>query len=427
MGILRNAIDWIAGPRAPVVAEKKEILAYIQQQKDTIRVKEYALELCIDRIANALSLSDFETYKKGQKEQGKMWWSFNYEPNGNQSQPAFFADIVRQMVKNADGALVLQSGEQFVVAKSFDVEYRAFLPNIYKNIVVAGNYQLNKVYQEDEVLHFVLNDSKIKGYLDGLYSEYGKLIAGAIRNYNRGNALKLGLKIGTLFDQQFGKNVVDQDEEGHDITEADVIIDEMYENRFKAVLSDEDSITPLEEGLDISSLVNTSANTKSGAVTTRDIADTITDVINLAADAFSIPRGIMKGDVADAEAIRDNFVNFAVRPFADIMEAEINRKLYGYNAVRKGTKFKIQTNAILVYSLEKFAASAEALLRIGVYSPDDIRQKLGEERLGTEQSSAYYVTKNYETESARQASEGGENESESRLEESSGTSNPEAL
>lgn len=408
MGILRNAIDWIAGPRAPVVGQKKEIMAYVKSQQEKIQIREYALELCINKIANALSLADFETYIKGKIVQEKMWWLFNFEPNQNQTQIAFISDIVRHMVKNADGALVIQSGEQFIVAKSFDVEYRAFLPNLYKNIEVAGDYRLNKVYTEDEVLHFVLNDSKISSYLDGLYSEYGKLISGAIRNYNRNNALKLGLNISTMFDQQFGSKVVDTDKDGQDITEADVIIDEMYENRFKAILSDTDSITPLEEGLSISNVVDTKTNTKSGAVTTGDISDTISIAIDFAADAFSIPKGIMRGDVADAGEIRENFVNFAVRPFADVIETEVNRKLYRYTEVRKGNKLKIQTNTILIYSIEKFAASAEALLRIGAYNPDEIRKKLGEEPLDTDMSKAYYVTKNYATESEMMELKGGE-------------------
>lgn len=407
MGILRNAIDWIAGPRAPVVAPKKDILAYIKSQEEEIRIKEYALELCISKIANAISLADFETYENGKKKPGHMWWLLNHEPNQNQTQPAFMSDIIRQMVKNDDGALVIQSGDQLIVAKSFDVEYRAFLPNIYKNIVVAGNYQLNKVYTEEDVLHFVLNGSKIRGYMDGLYSEYGKLIAGTIRNYNRNNALKLGLNISTLFNQQFGNNVVGTDDEGHNITEADSIIDEMYENRFSSILSDSDSITPLEEGLSIGNIVDAKTNTKSGAVTTGDISDTIAVAIDYAADAFSIPKGIMKGDVADAGEIRENFVNFAVRPFADVIETEINRKAYGFENVANGTKLKVQTNTILIYSIEKFAAPAEALLRIGVYNPDEIRVKLGEEELNTEMSKAYYVTKNYATESEIMDKKGG--------------------
>ncbi|HFR3440122.1 TPA: phage portal protein [Streptococcus suis] len=244
-------------------------------------------------------------------------------------------------------------------------------------------------------LHFTMNDSRAKGYLDDLYSEYGKLIGGAIRNYNRGNALKLGLNIGTLFDQKYGKAVVEVDDEGNETTEYDLIMDEMYEKRFAAVLSDEDSITPLEEGLGISSLVQTSANTKSGAVTTRDISDVIMDVVHYAADAFSIPRGIMKGDVADAEAIRDNFVNFGVRPWADAIETEINRKLYGKKHLAVGSKFKIQTNTILVYSAEKFASAGEALFRIGALSTNELRDKLGEEPIDEPWANQYFVSLNY--------------------------------
>ncbi|HFU4459625.1 TPA: phage portal protein [Streptococcus suis] len=395
MGWLNNFFGFFARDGTVKKVSRKELEAAVRRSGQRVQFMEFALQMCIDKIANALSLANYETYNKGKIQKGDIWYRFNYEPNQNQTQNEFLAALIGQMVKNSDGALVLMHNGEFILAENFEIDKKAFRPNVYKNITVAGGLQLNAVYQEEDVLHFTMNDSKVKGYLDDLYSEYGKLIGGAIRNYNRGNALKLGLNIGTLFDQEYGKKVVEVDEDGNETTEADLIIDEMYEKRFAAVLSDEDSITPLEEGLGISSLVQTSANTKSGAVTTRDISDVIMDVVHYAADAFSIPRGIMKGDVADAEAIRDNFVNFGVRPWADAIETEINRKLYGQKHLAVGSKFKIQTNTILVYSSEKFAAAGEALFRIGALSTNELRDKLGEEPIDEPWANQYFVSLNY--------------------------------
>ncbi|MBM7319805.1 phage portal protein [Streptococcus suis] len=395
MGWLNNFFGFFARDGTVKKVSRKELEAAVRRSGQRVQFMEFALQMCIDKIANALSLANYETYNKGKIQKGDIWYRFNYEPNQNQTQNEFLAALIGQMVKNSDGALVLMHNGEFILAESFEIDKKAFRPNVYKNITVAGGLQLNAVYQEEDVLHFTMNDSKVKGYLDDLYSEYGKLIGGAIRNYNRGNALKLGLKIGTLFDQKYGKAVVEVDDEGNEKTEYDLIIDEMYEKRFAAVLSDEDSITPLEEGLEISSLVQTSANTKSGAVTTRDISDVIMDVVHYAADAFSIPRGIMKGDVADAEAIRDNFVNFGVRPWADAIETEINRKLYGKKHLAVSSKFKIQTNTILVYSVEKFASAGEALFRIGALSTNELRDKLGEEPIDEPWADQYFVSLNY--------------------------------
>ncbi|CYU90068.1 TPA: phage portal protein [Streptococcus suis] len=395
MGWLNNFFGFFARDGTVKKVSRKELEAAVRRSGQRVQFMEFALQMCIDKIANSLSLANYETYNKGKIQKGDIWYRFNYEPNQNQTQNEFLAALIGQMVKNSDGALVLMHNGEFILAESFEIDRKAFRQNVYKNITVAGGLQLNAVYQEEDVLHFTMNDSKVKGYLDDLYSEYGKLIGGAIRNYNRGNALKLGLNIGTLFDHQYGGNVVEVDEDGNETTEADLIIDEMYEKRFAAVLSDEDSITPLEEGLEISSLVQTSANTKSGAVTTRDISDVIMDVVHYAADAFSIPRGIMKGDVADAEAIRDNFVNFGVRPWADAIETEINRKLYRQKHLAVGSKFKIQTNTILVYSAEKFAAAGEALFRIGALSTNELRDKLGEEPIDEPWANQYFVSLNY--------------------------------
>ena len=389
MGIFANIRDFLFSTDK---RSQKQIEAYIASVGSKIQVKEYALQIAIDKISNALSLASFETYNESKPTRDTMWWRFNYEPNQNQTQNQFLHDVITQMIKNSDGALVVQtdSGE-FVVAKNYTLKRFALKPNLYTNVVLPGEYNDKRTYNESEVLHFTLNDAKIKAWLDALYDDYGDLIAGSIRNYNRGNALKLGLKIGTMFDQQFGNKQTDNGE-----NMADAILDEMYEKRFGAILSDKDSITPIEEGLDIYTISNTVGNTSSGGITTRDIAETIADVINYTADAFHIPRGIMKGDVADVEAVRDSFVNFGVRPFADVIETEINRKLYGQKRVAVGSKFKIQTNTIMIYDLVKFASSDEALFRIGVYNRDELRLKLGEEEINDETSKEYAVTKNYE-------------------------------
>ena len=50
----------------------------------------------------------------------------------------------------------------------------------------------------------------------------------------------------------------------------------------------------------------------------------------------------------------------------------------------------------MIYDLVKFASSAEALFRIGVYNRDELRLKLGEEEINDDTSKEYAVTKNYE-------------------------------
>lgn len=377
---------------------------YLQGKQANTAFKYYAIQLCINRIANALVKSDFLTFSWSKAEQGKVWYQLNVEPNQNQNAADFWNKIVYQMVMNEDGALVIQSQNSgdLLVADAYTVQEYAFKPNVYKHITV-NNYSLHEFYQEQDVLHFKLNNSKVKRIFDDIYREYGNFLDGAIRNYNRSNALKFALQIDTTFDQYKQKPLMDENgqpvlKDGIEQTEYDFIIDDMFENRLKPIFQDKDSVTPIEAGLELNDL-NAAGNSKtSGSAankTTRDIAAIVDDIINMAADAFAIPRGLLKGDTADADSMTDNFISFCINPLAEQIADEINRKLYGRKQVLKHTYCKVKTDHIRNYDITKLATSAELLSRIGAWSLNDILRYLDQEPLAEEWADKHIMSKNY--------------------------------
>lgn len=388
MGViaLRDLFPW-----AKQKENYKELETLIMDTNKNVAYKKYAIQVAISRISNSLALTEFETLKEGEHLKGHNWWILNFEPNKNQNKANFWQDVLYKMVYDHNGALIVQSDEGYlVVANNYEVKEYDFEENYYSNIELKSGYKMAAGRTESEVVHLTLNNNKVKDIVDSVYDDYGKLIGGAIRNYNRGNALKFVVKMDAMFDQFRNKINPDTGE-----TEYDMILDDLMENRLKGMLGESDSATPLENGLEIEE-VKTSSNTKSGASTTRDITDTFEDILNIVADAFHIPRGIMKGDVADVEALNKNYINHCVRPLAEQIEAELNRKLYKHENVKNGTKLRVNVDAIITRDPVDFANSAEALLRVGAYSVNDILKKLGEETINESWANEHYVTKNYE-------------------------------
>lgn len=377
---------------------------FIHGKQANAAFKYYAIQLCINRIANALVKSDFLTFDHGKAKQGKVWYQLNVEPNQNQNAADFWNKVVYQMVMNEDGALVIQSkiSGELLVADAYTLKEYAFKPNVYKHIMIS-NYTLHESYLEKDVFHFKLNNSKVKRIFDDIYREYGTFLGGAIRNYNRSNALKFALQIDTTFDQYKQKKITDENgqpviKDGIEQTEYDFIIDDMFENRLKPIFEEKDSVTPIEAGLELNDL-NAAGNSKtSGSAankTTRDIAAMVDDIINMAADAFAIPRGLLKGDTADADSMTDNFISFCINPLAEQIADEINRKLYGRNQVLKHTYCKVKTDHIRNYDVTKLATSAELLSRIGAWSLNDILRYLDQEPLEEDWADKHIMSKNY--------------------------------
>lgn len=394
---------------------------YISGMKKETAFKAYALQLCINRISNAIVKCDFNTFNKGTNEPGTVWYQLNVEPNQNQNAADFWNKVIEQMVMNEEGALIVQDSMtgELLAADSFTVKKYAFKPNSYAYVLING-YTIQHSFSEKEVMHLRLNNSKIKAIFDGIYSEYSTFLDGAIRNYNRSNAIKYALNIDATFDQLKNKPVLDEDgnqviKDGLPLTEYDDVIDDMFENRLKPVFSEKDSVTPLESGLGLSDLNATGNSKSSGSAankTTRDISAMVDDIINMAADAFAIPRGLLKGDTADVNSMTDNFISLCINPIAEQIEDEINRKLYGKDNVLKHTYCRVKTEHIRNSDITKLATSAELMSRIGAWSLNDILAFIGEESINEDWADKHIMSKNYAL--IEDALKGGENNEENQ-------------
>jgi HK97 family phage portal protein len=394
MGIFAQILDWVGLDTAKSridVAEKTYCLSLNPETKTAFKV--YAIQAAINKIANALSMSEFQTLKKGKETKEDIWYKLNIEPNVNQNAADFWQKVVFEMVHNPNGALIIQVNGQFIVADDYAVTEYAVRPNYYKN-VRAGTLDFTQTgFEEKDVLRLRLNNAKVKEIIDGVYSEYGKLISSSIRNFNRSNSKKIFVKIGTTF-QQF-ESVGVENEDGTVTTKFDFIMDDLFKNRLKSYFEEGDSATPIEEGLDIIEPQSDGGVASAQKKDTRDIANLFNDTVNMVADAFGIPRGLLKGDVADIEAQTDNFITFCINPLANMIEDEANRKLYGQFRMAQGSKLKVMTDLIKTYDATKLAASSEALFRIRAINANDVRRWLRKERIDEPWADEYAMTKNY--------------------------------
>nr|WP_312214155.1 phage portal protein [Clostridioides sp.] len=404
MGILNSIFNRTALPPG-----KYELSDKIYTLNAEVCYKEYALAISINKIANALIQCTFETYKENEKIKGDIWYSFNIEPNKNQNATDFWNSVIFNMITNPHGCLIIRNDSgDFLVADNYDLTELANYENTYTNVIV-GDCTFKRTFKESEVLRLKINNINIKTYIDSLYSSYGKLITTSIKNYNRNNSKKLFLKIETAFNQ-LKKNVNTETGE----SEYDKTLDDIFKNRMRGYFSESDSVTPLEEGLEIiegGSTTNNETAKKANGQTTDDIRKLFDDILNICADALNIPRGLLKGDVADIEAITDNFITFGINPIASIIEDEGNRKLYGKKAILEGSKLKVKTNKIKGYDPTKLATSAEALYRIGAINANWVRDMLREEEIREEWANMYMITKNYqEISNYLKGGEGNKNE-----------------
>ena len=265
--------------------------------------------------------------------------------------------------------------DELFVAEEFHQDEYVYYQDVYSNVSVRG-LSINRKFQDEEVLYLKLNDKNVKKVIDGLYSDYSQLIVAAIKGYKKANGFKGILKID-------GQMQTDD--------ESVAQLEEMLNVQFKQYIENDNAIMPLSDGMELKE----SDSNKGVLKDTRDIKKLIDDIIEIVCMAINVPVGLVKGDVAGVADQTDNFLMLRINPLAKIITTELNRKMYTKSQYLSKTYVKMDTQKIRLVDLGKIATAADLLFRIGVHNMDDNRELVGKERLNTEESTQYYVTKNY--------------------------------
>ncbi|MGM9925175.1 MAG: phage portal protein [Bacillus sp. (in: firmicutes)] len=343
--------------------------------------KKLAVETCIDIIANAITKCEFQTFEKGVETRKDNFYLFNVSPNQNQNASEFIHSLVHKMLSDNE-CLVIMQDKQLYVVDDYDAQEYVLKENYYKNVRV-GDFTFDKIFYEDEVFRFKLNNNNIMKVIDDLYNSYGKLLSSAINIYKRSNAKRYLLK---------GKYLKNHDPKKQE--EADKLFNQQFKTWIEADKAG--AFLHLGDNLDLSDF---SGSGKSGNATlnSRDIRSIVNDIIEFVAMAFHVPHGLIKGDLADIEKQVDGFIMFGIQPIAKLINSEFNRKMYSKEDYLNRTYLKIDTSMIKLLDLVSIATAADKFFAVGVNNINDNLKMLGREPINEDWANERYVTKNYQS------------------------------
>ncbi|UII56705.1 phage portal protein [Cytobacillus spongiae] len=352
--------------------------------------KRLAIESCIDLIANTITRCNFQTFEQGVEKRAENYYLLNVEPNQNQNASEFWHSVINHLMNNNE-CLVIMQNDQLYIADEFTKKEFAFKENVYTDIVVK-DFKLNKSYIESDVLYFKLNDRNIMEVINSLYNDYGKLISSGMNYYKRKNNKRYKLK---------GEFLRGQDDE----TQKE--IDELFENQMKNWFDPdkEGSVFQIQDGIEMEDMSDGQKGNAGNNGTSRDIRELVNDIIDFVSMSFHVPKGLLRGDIADIEKLIDGFLMFCIKPIAKLLEDEINRKMYEKSDYLKRTYMKVDTSQLKIVDITQLATAVDKLFAVGGLCIDDILIMLGKEPQNTEWSQKRFVTKNYQDVSTL---EGGE-------------------
>ena len=358
-------------------SEKITVIDGYESLSVELYYKHLAIQSSINLIANTLSQAEIEVYRKGQQTKDNTYYLFNVEPNKNQNATSFWSEVVEKLVYNNE-VLVFMVNNELYIADDFEKKEYAVKENEYYNII-KDNYIFKKKFKEKDILYFRLHSEDIKYLIDGLYSDYGKLIEKSKSTYKRSNAMRGTLEIPTNYAQT---------------PAAQKNLDKLLKENFKSFFNaEEGAVLPLSGGLKFTDLTN---QTYKNGSDSRDIKQLIEDVFDYVAMAFQIPSSLLKGTVADSDKSWDNLMAFNIGYLTEILSDEINRKYFGKDSYLQRNYIKFNTLNIRPQSLKDKAYMVDILTRNGVNTLDDNLELLGREKVGGELGSTRFGTKNYD-------------------------------
>ncbi|MGJ0973789.1 phage portal protein [Enterococcus avium] len=386
MGIVQKAFDYFAR-RSTVSVEEY----FCKIQVDYV-YRKFAIETCIDLIANAMSRAEFKSYEKGKNKKNEMYYRLNVAPSKKTNATEFRKKLIRRLIFYNEVLIVSpsNSSSELFIADSWNVTEYGLKENIFSQVQI-NNKVLDRTFKESDVFYIKYADENIRQLVDAYYGAYGKLISSAVNVYKRSNARRYVMK-GDLFRPQDGST------QGQ--------INDMMTSQFKTFMEADNagSVFQLQEGY---TLEDFSGNYQSNS---RDIKNLIDDIYEMTAAAFHVPKNLLKGDMSGLSDQVDAFLMFEIIPIAELIQDSFNAKLYDVEEYLSGDYLRVDTTMIKVVSFKDLAEAGDKAIGSGQYTINEMRERGGNDRVDDPRADKIYITKNYENPTAKGGDSNDEND-----------------
>ena len=382
LGIRAFFTDLLTGKSRESAFRQEMEAVYASSEYQAISECIFDMNIGINMIANAIAKCEFQTRIRGQNVKKDEYYLWNYAPNKNESSTYFIKKLVSKLLKNNE-CLVYELAGQLFVADGYTMSDDIVREKVFSN-VSTGSFSVNRVFGMSEVLYFKNNNENMTALLNGIINSYDTLVQTAYEKFYKSGGEKGILTI----DAQ--KILGDAKLLGKTYEE---IMDEMMNVRFKKFYNSRNAVLPLFNGYSYESN-GAKESTKKSTSELKDFIDVNDEIKKKAAGALNIPYALYAGEIADIDALMDEFITITIEPLCDILETEINRKRSG-KEILNNTGLNIDTSSISYIDIFKNAEKTDKLISSGLYSINEIRHKLNEPEIDNSIGDTHYITKNY--------------------------------
>lgn len=335
----------------------------IMEATEKVHLRESALSTVLGRVLASASLVDFRTSDE------PLYRLLNVSANDNENAKDFRSKLITKMIREQE-CVVLQVNDKWYIADDFIVSDYVFGSKLYSGLVVDG-LQLDKTYLANELYHYKFPNAKLNKILKQLDESYVELFSRIRESQMRQSQLRIYAKFaGNRDPAKFKEEQKKYKAYLEGLSRA--------LNKQSIVISPQNDSYAIEEKTD--SYLGRSAS---------ELQVIKNMYVSEVANALQLSPLLFTGDLADVSQHEQNAIKYAIRPIFEIIVTEVNKKYFGYESDLKANVTPLTYNNVFEMSKD-----IEKLVGSGVYTPNEIREKLGEHQADDERLDNYYLTKN---------------------------------
>ena len=390
MGMFKNFVDFLFTEEDEYGNSKVSLNTWtddIEAMYSSLWAYNLALSIACERIGSTLARCEFKTYINGEQVEGENYYLLNIEPNPNQSAAEFRKQLIRRLILSPthDALIVVLDNvkgkkQAMYIAESFQKGNFVVLETSFNNVTINpygdSTYALKGTYSCKKAIYIKYTNNELNQIFNAMQNTYYQLIV---------NAEKAG--------SYRMKYVLSMDSTAENNPNFEADLQDILDVQFAKFMKGENAVLPLYSGM---KLDQTSAGADLGqnaSVANKSVDTQIDETITKVGLAFNIPKSVMLGEF-ETEDI-DPFLMFCLNPIAELITQAFNRKWYGKDDVMKGTKCKLDTKQARNYDLISISNPINKIISSGVYTINEVRKELGENKINPEIGDIHWITQNY--------------------------------
>lgn len=353
-----------------------------QDKANRIHMKKLAIDTCISFLGRTISQSEFRV-KNGHKfEKNELYYRLNVRPNKNQTASTFWQTFIYKLIYDNECLVIQADDGDLLIADDFKHNEYAVLEDTFSKVKVR-DYEFKRSFRQSDVIHLKYSNEELAPLIDGLFHDFGDLFGSVLKGQKKKYQIR---------------GTVDMDMLAAKSKEQQTKLQEFIDNMYKAISEKDEAIIPQQPGFKY-------AETFAGGsgLSVDEVNKVTNGFLNQVATAMGIPLGLLYGEMADVEKQTKNYMVFTISPLLKKIKDEANVKFFTMDEYLKGESIDIKK--LSYQDIFELANAVDKLRASGVFNGNEIRERLGEERVDDPMMDKYVMTKNYS-----EVLEGGENE-----------------